>query len=461
MRHICASKSFYIQALDVYSKQESCEAQAVFLAKLATPQDVTQSLPNWISILKEPFGSHYWALVPRMLRAIVNFMTDTDPETSVNIKSVPFLYKPGVLATNKEDCYALLSILMFGGKASLTTVSSPAFTMEQFWRGSETYEKLKCLCAYFITMGVILELEPATARDQMIELELKELETRVSFDQLSHIGRPLAPIILTDTAASLYWNTSHQQHCQHVAEKCLFEGSEMSFSGRLEDCRNCLKVDFANRFPGGGVLKHGAAQEEILYMICPELLLSCLMCPQMRQYQTIEVRNVWRFAEYTGFTRSFKFAGSVEKPQLKSSDFLLMNAERFRSAKDARQFRSLVLLSEINKCYSGFQCRGFDVIATGNWGCGCYHGDHTLKFLIQWIVASATDKTLIYSCFDREIFSLLRGVVARCEHLSVGQLATKMFLAASRKSNHMRFPFAQLLSIDKNDLDKNGDAEYT
>ena len=34
-----------------------------------------------------------------------------------------------------------------------------------------------------------------------------------------------------------------------------------------------LQVDFANKFIGGGVLGHGAVQEEIRFLICPELLV--------------------------------------------------------------------------------------------------------------------------------------------------------------------------------------------
>jgi poly(ADP-ribose) glycohydrolase len=47
-------------------------------------------------------------------------------------------------------------------------------------------------------------------------------------------------------------------------------------NARIEDLPADIKVDFANKFVGGGVLEHGCVQEEILMMICPELLLGVL-----------------------------------------------------------------------------------------------------------------------------------------------------------------------------------------
>jgi hypothetical protein len=42
-----------------------------------------------------------------------------------------------------------------------------------------------------------------------------------------------------------------------------------------------LQVDFANKSIGGGVIGWGSVQEEIRFMISPELLVSCLLCEVM------------------------------------------------------------------------------------------------------------------------------------------------------------------------------------
>ena len=41
-------------------------------------------------------------------------------------------------------------------------------------------------------------------------------------------------------------------------------------------CLVHLKVDFANKFVGGSVLRTGCVQEEIRFLICPEMLVSRL-----------------------------------------------------------------------------------------------------------------------------------------------------------------------------------------
>lgn len=38
----------------------------------------------------------------------------------------------------------------------------------------------------------------------------------------------------------------------------------------------CVQVDFANKYLGGGVLGHGCVQEEIRFMICPEMIITRL-----------------------------------------------------------------------------------------------------------------------------------------------------------------------------------------
>jgi len=42
----------------------------------------------------------------------------------------------------------------------------------------------------------------------------------------------------------------------------------------------------------------------------------------------------------------------------------------------------------------------FQVISTGNWGCGAFNGDHQLKFIIQWIAATAARRSIRYFTFD-------------------------------------------------------------
>lgn len=52
------------------------------------------------------------------------------------------------------------------------------------------------------------------------------------------------------------------------------------------------------------------------------------------------------------------------------------------------QFREALMLREINKAFCGFSMAATDVISSGEWGCGVFHGNAYLKALLQWIAAS-------------------------------------------------------------------------
>ena len=55
------------------------------------------------------------------------------------------------------------------------------------------------------------------------------------------------------------------------------------------------KLDFANEFIGGGVLNSGCVQEEIRFMICPELLVTMLFTERMEPNETILIKGCERY----------------------------------------------------------------------------------------------------------------------------------------------------------------------
>lgn len=118
-----------------------------------------------------------------------------------------------------------------------------------------------------------------------------------------------------------------------------------------------LEVDFANRYIGGGALGQGCVQEEIRFMINPELIIAMLFLPSMADNEAIEIVGAERFSDYSGYAASFRFSGDyVDK---KSVD--RMGRRRTRIvAIDAlcdpgkRQYRSDCMLRECNKAFCGF-----------------------------------------------------------------------------------------------------------
>ncbi|VDN57399.1 unnamed protein product [Dracunculus medinensis] len=77
--------------------------------------------------------------------------------------------------------------------------------------------------------------------------------------------------------------------------------------GTIEDSEGMLHVDFANKFIGGGVLSFGCVQEEIRFLICPELIVSMLFCQVMKANEAIVITNSIRFSDYVGYAHSFEW----------------------------------------------------------------------------------------------------------------------------------------------------------
>lgn len=72
-----------------------------------------------------------------------------------------------------------------------------------------------------------------------------------------------------------------------------FTSVRVSAKGTIEDTKGTLHVDFANKFIGGGVLGHGCVQEEIRFLICTELIVSCLLAPKLGEFPLASHHLTW------------------------------------------------------------------------------------------------------------------------------------------------------------------------
>ena len=68
-------------------------------------------------------------------------------------------------------------------------------------------------------------------------------------------------------------------------------------------------MDFANKFIGGGVLGNGCVQEEIIFVLSPELITSILFCESLDDNEAIQIKGAERFSVYEGYGESFKWSG--------------------------------------------------------------------------------------------------------------------------------------------------------
>ncbi|KAL3280193.1 hypothetical protein HHI36_017693 [Cryptolaemus montrouzieri] len=180
-------------------------------------------------------------------------------------------------------------------------------------------------------------------------------------------------------------------------------------TGTIEEASGFLQVDFANRNVGGGVLGYGCVQEEIRFVICPELMISRLFIEQLDDTEAVVIRGSERFSNYTGYSDTFQWNGNFadETPTdrfgRRQTTVAIIDATRFN--KVDQQYYPAAVLRELGKAYAGFYSHHTDnlaPVATGNWGCGAFKGDSKLKTLIQLMACNAAHRDLVYYTFENE-----------------------------------------------------------
>ncbi|GAB1602921.1 poly(ADP-ribose) glycohydrolase-like [Argonauta hians] len=187
-----------------------------------------------------------------------------------------------------------------------------------------------------------------------------------------------------------------------------------SSTGTIEDNgAGFLEVDFANKKVGGGVLTRGCVQEEIRFVICPELLISRLFTECLEKEECLIVKGFERFSAYSGYASTFLWEGDFQDKtarndwgrrvsQLSCIDAMVISDY-------ANQFQRQNIHRELNKAYCGFidhfqkDASYLPAVCSGNWGCGAFGGDHHLKALIQMIACAEANRDLCYFTFKNKL----------------------------------------------------------
>lgn len=60
-------------------------------------------------------------------------------------------------------------------------------------------------------------------------------------------------------------------------------------------------------FLGGGVLGNGCVQEEIRFLICPEMMISRLFTECLGKNECLIMRGCERFSNYDGYAAKFEW----------------------------------------------------------------------------------------------------------------------------------------------------------
>lgn len=203
-------------------------------------------------------------------------------------------------------------------------------------------------------------------------------------------------------------------------------------SGTIEDQgRGLLQVDFANKFLGGGVLGFGCVQEEIRFVICPEMIVSKLITEVLDKNEALLMIGCERFSHYDGYASTFEFIGNYvddtpyDGSRRRICNVVAIDALNFYAASD--QYKEELIRRELDKAYVGYY---HDLntpapgVATGNWGCGAFGGNKRLKALIQLMACCVTCRPMVYFTFgDKDLRDELLEMYKflKDEKISVGK----------------------------------------
>ena len=200
-------------------------------------------------------------------------------------------------------------------------------------------------------------------------------------------------------------NNGYQwQNCEFPLYSTKFH---ISSTGKIEDSPGMIQVDFANRFIGGGVLSHGAVQEEIRFLMSPEMIVAKLFTESLSDNETLLMIGCEQFNKYTGYASNFKFDGDFfdqtpfDSHRRRKTRVVAIDALFYKNFYD--QFKEQTIRRELNKAYVGFKGYEKSPIATGLWGCGAFNGYTIRSALIQLMACTVIQKYLVFYTFGNEL----------------------------------------------------------
>lgn len=230
-------------------------------------------------------------------------------------------------------------------------------------------------------------------------------------------------------------NTAKENvHSTYANSKARMKEVVVKDAGGIEDSVEAVQIDFANEYIGGGCMEAGCVQEELMFLKCPELLVSRVLNTVMGPKDAIYIKGVEQYTRLEGYGWDFEFAGPEKDPLMNvkcgtviDRDIVAIDAICF-SGSSANQYSHDSILRELTKAHSGFSASlEFNInckkpISTGRWGCGAFRGDSQLKFVIQWLAASQVGKSMVfYRKGDHEL-EAAEKVVGKLGGLGVGEL---------------------------------------
>ena len=244
---------------------------------------------------------------------------------------------------------------------------------------------------------------------------------------------------------------SNWKNCTKFLESAILDET-----GKIEDSKDAIEVDFANLYLGGLALTAAVAQEEIIFTVSPECLVGVIFNDYMREDEGILIQGAETYSNHSGY-RDFKFVGPnydiipITADKVLNREILAIDAINLRDSKSP-EYTVQGVLRDLNKAYIGFNAAD-DLgkmtkkkVATGRWGCGVFKANVQLKFLIQWVAASRAERDMIFYSFGDAKVKNSWKVVNKYTGKTVGDVVKDMlegceFLQRNKGSKKDLFTF--------------------
>eukprot|EP01083_Nonionella_stella_P276461 939374_1 len=204
---------------------------------------------------------------------------------------------------------------------------------------------------------------------------------------------------ITDTE---FGNVMASNAKKPLSEVFMHKNSEV-----IEDAPDgVLRVDFADRYPGGGFYHGLRTQEEALFAQHPEAAISMYISARLEDNEVILIRGARRFSKlgvYSGDSRVYDHKKTFDEHEqtiaVMDALDLKTNLELF---PEDYQYTVKGKRRELLKAFLGFSYEKFgdSGVATGQWGGAEFGGDSKLKALLQLLAASYAGKSMHYYPFD-------------------------------------------------------------
>ena len=285
----------------------SADASDVAGSRLLLPSDDPEEWARVVEILSAPVDC------PADLDTIQTKFAalDREPRVGSFFGSIPGTIDAGKF--NFEDFFSKGAPLMVAVALEMPTlfdgVELPIFKSRSAWgaaaeivKHSVSLTRRQCACllahSFFGSLKRPAEVQPNDFRFTVVDLFIGTAVTPNSATTFLNYFTVLGRDGFAEEDKVIF---ERQGYCKGPSP-WTWDGNAKPLSkvelvdGSIDDCPADLHVEFANCYPGGGVMSGDAAQEETLFLVKPELMVSMALMNRMVDEEVVAISGAVKYA---------------------------------------------------------------------------------------------------------------------------------------------------------------------